>query len=104
MNSYILSFLVTQNTTTTGDSTTMASTASDYLSSVPLTDEVETPSEVQRADGFESTSTSRSTNSPSNRDIDEPERMFSSGSALLMPRRRQLLASHAREILCLRSW
>jgi hypothetical protein len=46
MNSYILSFLVTENTTTTGDSTTMASTVSDDLSSVPLTDELEAPSEV----------------------------------------------------------
>jgi hypothetical protein len=35
---------------------------------------------------------------------DEPERQFSSGSALLVPRRRQLLAGHVREILCLRSW
>jgi hypothetical protein len=35
---------------------------------------------------------------------DEPERVFSSGGALLVPRRRQLSAGHVREILCLRSW
>jgi hypothetical protein len=35
---------------------------------------------------------------------DDPERVFSEGSALLVPRRRQLGGNHVREILCLRSW
>jgi hypothetical protein len=35
---------------------------------------------------------------------DEPERVFSNGSALLIPRRRQLSGSHVKEILCSRSW
>ena len=35
---------------------------------------------------------------------DEPERIFSEGGALLVPRRRQFLADHVRETLCLRSW
>jgi hypothetical protein len=35
---------------------------------------------------------------------DEPERIFSQGGALLIPRRRQLTGDHVQEILCLRSW
>jgi hypothetical protein len=35
---------------------------------------------------------------------DEPERVFSEGGALLLPRRRQLTGEHVQEILCLRSW
>ena len=35
---------------------------------------------------------------------DEPERIFSEGGALLVPRRRQFSGDHVREILCLRSW
>jgi hypothetical protein len=49
----------------------MATTISDYLSSAPLTDELEAPSEVQRPDDFESTGTTRSTNSTPSRDIDK---------------------------------
>ena len=35
---------------------------------------------------------------------DDPERVFSKGGALLIPRRRQLLGDHVQQILCLRSW
>jgi hypothetical protein len=49
----------------------MATTISDYLSSAPLTDELEALSEVQRPDDFESTDTTRSTNSTPSRDIDK---------------------------------
>jgi hypothetical protein len=35
---------------------------------------------------------------------DEPERVFSEGGNLLVPRRRQLLGDHVQEILCLKSW
>ena len=35
---------------------------------------------------------------------DEPERVFSQGGALLIPRRRQMTGDHVQEILCLRSW
>ena len=35
---------------------------------------------------------------------DDPERVFSEGGALLIPRRRQLSGDHVQQILCLRSW
>jgi hypothetical protein len=35
---------------------------------------------------------------------DEPERVFSEGGNLLVPRRRQLSGDHVQEILCLKSW
>ncbi|GAB7322858.1 hypothetical protein MBLNU13_g05416t1 [Cladosporium sp. NU13] len=35
---------------------------------------------------------------------DEPERVFSSGRALLTPRRRMMTGDHVQEALCLRSW
>jgi hypothetical protein len=35
---------------------------------------------------------------------DEPKRVFSKGSNLLQQRRRQMLADHVQEILCLQSW
>jgi hypothetical protein len=44
----------------------MPSTITSYLSSAPLTDELVALSEVQRADDFSSTTTSRSTKSASN--------------------------------------
>jgi hypothetical protein len=49
----------------------MASITTDYLSSAPPTDELEIPSELQRADDFASVSTSRSTSSLSRSDIDK---------------------------------
>lgn len=35
---------------------------------------------------------------------DDPERVFSEGGALLVPRRRQLTGDHVQQILCLRNW
>lgn len=35
---------------------------------------------------------------------DEPERIFSQGSSLLRPQRRQMTGEHVQENLCLRSW
>jgi hypothetical protein len=49
--------------TTIKISTIMPSTITSSLSSVPLTDELVAPSDVQRADDFRSTTTSRSTSS-----------------------------------------
>jgi hypothetical protein len=49
----------------------MPCTISDYLSSVPPTDELVAPSQVQRLDDFKSTGTTRSTESPLGYDIDK---------------------------------
>jgi hypothetical protein len=49
----------------------MPCTISDYLLSVPPTDELVAPLQVQRLDDFESTGTTRSTKSPSGYDIDK---------------------------------
>jgi hypothetical protein len=62
-NSQILRFLVNKNPTTTKIRTIMASTTTGSISDAPLTDELMALSEVQRADDFRSTTTSRSTSS-----------------------------------------
>jgi hypothetical protein len=49
----------------------MASVTTNYLSSAPLTDNLEVPSELQRTDDFASVSTSRSTTSLSRTNIDK---------------------------------
>jgi hypothetical protein len=66
-----LSFVMVTNTTTIRPPITIASITTDYLSSAPLTDDLEVPLELQRTGDFASVSTSRSTISLSRTDIDK---------------------------------